>query len=126
MWRVARDGEEVRTTNGAEAGAVRRVKIRLRIQHGCPSQVGQHDLKPSEWHAQRCVARPSWVLGVGSVRNRAAAAVRSRSSSCSGFCRGVHGGPAGWERHEGHDSECEMQAAGLDDNVGRGVKPVDQ
>ena len=109
-------GREPRTTHRAEAAAIRRGKIRLRIEHMCARRIGLHNREPAEGHVQRCA-----------IEDGADAGSESREELCCcseilPFLLLLLGRGCRWR--EGHDAEREVQAARLDDDGG--VEPLDR
>ena len=100
------DSKGARTAHRAEAVAIRRGKIRLRIKHMSARRIGLHDREPAKRHTQ-------WR-----AREDCADAGREgrKEPRCSGEIFPLLG-------YESHDAEREVQAARLDDDGG--VEPLD-
>lgn len=107
-------------TNHAEAAAIRRGAVGLRIEHMCARRVGLHDREPVKRHLQRC-AREDCVNTGGENREEA----RSGGEIVLfPLGRGGLNDAARRRRREGHDAEREVQTARLDDDGG--VEPIDR
>ena len=104
-----------RTTYCAQPTAIRRGKVRLRIEHMCACRIGLHDRELAKRHAKRCTSE-SHVDTRSEFRKklrRACEIVRCLSR----FLPLVEVG------REGQDAKREVQPARLDDDGG--VQPVD-
>ena len=108
---------EARTAHRAEAAAIRRGKIRLRIEHMCARRIGLHDREPAKRHAQRSAREDCADAG-----SEGGEELRCGSEIFPPILLFLLGGRR-WGRREGHDAEREVQAARVDDDGG--VEPLD-